>query len=130
MRLMRVGAFGAEVPVVQTAAEYLDLRPVIADIDAAFFADGGVERVREAIRAGLLPRIEIAEQRLGAPVARPGVVLCIGMNYAAHAAESGSAPPAHPVRFYKAPNTIVGPFDWLRLPQGSTMTDWRSSLRW
>lgn len=129
MRLMRVGAPGSEIPVALTAeGTHLDLRPVTADIDAAFFAADGIARARAAIAAGDLPVIDVTGQRVGAPVARPGVVLCIGMNYAAHAAEGGALPPEHPVIFYKAPNTIVGPDDEVRIPRGATKTDWEVEL--
>jgi 2-keto-4-pentenoate hydratase/2-oxohepta-3-ene-1,7-dioic acid hydratase in catechol pathway len=65
---------------------------------------------------------------VGAPVARPGVVLCVGQNYAAHAAESGAAPPSTPIVFYKAPNSVVGPYDEVLIPRGSTTTDWEVEL--
>jgi 2-keto-4-pentenoate hydratase/2-oxohepta-3-ene-1,7-dioic acid hydratase in catechol pathway len=71
---------------------------------------------------------DAAGQRIGAPIARPSVVLCIGMNYAAHAAESGAAPPDQPVMFYKAPNTVVGPDDEVLIPRGSKETDWEVEL--
>jgi 2-keto-4-pentenoate hydratase/2-oxohepta-3-ene-1,7-dioic acid hydratase in catechol pathway len=66
--------------------------------------------------------------RLGAPIARPSAVICIGMNYAAHAAESGSAPPEIPIIFLKTPNTVVGPNDDVSIPIGSTKTDWEVEL--
>lgn len=129
MRFMRIGAPGAEIPVLLTTnGDHLDLRAITADIDAVFLSDGGPQRVRAAAAAGDLPRLDVTGQRVGAPVARPGVVLCIGMNYAAHAAESGSLPPQYPVMFYKAPNTVVGPFDDVLLPPGSTKTDWEVEL--
>lgn len=129
MRLMRVGDPGSEIPVVLTAdGEYLDLRPLAPDIDGAFLAGDGPARVRAAIAAGTLPLVRAEGMRVGAPIARPGVVLCIGMNYAAHAAETGAAPPPHPVMFYKAPNTVVGPYDEVLLPRGSSMTDWEVEL--
>ncbi|HVK21891.1 MAG TPA: fumarylacetoacetate hydrolase family protein [Actinokineospora sp.] len=129
MRLMRIGAPGAEIPVVLTAeGHHLDLRELTADLDGTFFATDGIDRVRAALAAGTLPRVELGDERVGAPIARPGVVLCIGMNYAAHAAESGSAPPEHPVMFYKAPNTVVGPNDDVLLPPGSVKTDWEVEL--
>ncbi len=129
MRLMRVGAPGAEIPVVHIAeGTHLDLRSVTADIDPAFFATDGIARARAAIADGSLPVIDVAGLRVGAPIARPGVVLCIGMNYAAHAAEGGSLPPEHPVMFYKAPNTVVGPYDDVRIPPGATKTDWEVEL--
>ncbi|MYS80532.1 fumarylacetoacetate hydrolase family protein [Embleya scabrispora] len=128
MRLMRVGAPGSEIPVVLAPdGEYLDLRRLTPDIDGAFLAGDGPARVRAAIAAGTLPPVR-AGMRVGAPIARPGVVLCIGMNYAAHAAETGSAPPPHPVMFYKAPNTVVGPYDEILLPRGSSRTDWEVEL--
>ncbi len=129
MRLMRIGDPGSEIPVVLTADEqHLDLRGVTADIDSSFLRSGGLDRAREAVDNGTLPAIDVSGRRVGAPLARPGVVLCIGMNYAAHAAESGSEPPEHPVMFYKAPNTVVGPYDDLLLPRGSTTTDWEVEL--
>ena len=129
MRLMRVGAPGTEIPVILTpAGEYRDLRPVTGDIDAAFWTGGGPARVREALDAGTLPALDITGLRTGAPIARPGAVLCIGMNYAAHAAESGAASPEHPVLFYKAPNTVVGPDDDVLNPRGAAKMDWEVEL--
>ena len=97
MRLMRLGAPGAEIPVVLTAeGSHLDLRPLTADIDGAFLAGPGLDQARAAVEAGTLPALDATGLRIGPPVARPGVVLCIGMNYAAHAAETGAAPPAAP----------------------------------
>ena len=66
--------------------------------------------------------------RIGAPVARPGALICVGMNYAAHAAESGAAPPEVPIIFLKTPNTVVGPYDDVAIPRGSTRTDWEVEL--
>lgn len=126
---MRVGAPGAETPVVLTPdSQYRDIRPVTADIDAAFWTTGGPHRVRSALDAGTLPVLDVTGLRIGAPIARPGVVLCIGMNYAAHAAETGAAPPEHPVMFYKAPNTVVGPDDEILNPRGATKLDWEVEL--
>jgi 2-keto-4-pentenoate hydratase/2-oxohepta-3-ene-1,7-dioic acid hydratase in catechol pathway len=133
MKLMRVGAAGAEKPVLAGAdGRYHDLSGVTADIDGAFFAGGeaggGVDRVRAALDAGRLPEVDIAGQRIGSPLARPGAILCIGMNYAAHAAESGSPPPATPILFYKAPGTLVGPDDDVLIPRRSVKTDWEVEL--
>ena len=129
MRFMRVGAAGHEIPVLLTAdGRHLDLRAVTTDIDGRFLADDGIARVRAALAAGVLPQLDVAGQRIGAPVARPGVVLCVGMNYAAHAAESGAPPPTVPVMFYKAPNTVVGPYDDVVIPRGSAKTDWEVEL--
>jgi 2-keto-4-pentenoate hydratase/2-oxohepta-3-ene-1,7-dioic acid hydratase in catechol pathway len=122
MRYLRVGPVGAERPVAYADGQYVDLSSATPDIDAAFLAGGGIGSLDG------LPEIDIAGQRIGAPVARPGVVLCIGQNYAAHAAESGSAPPEQPIVFYKAPNTVIGPYDDVLVPRGSVKTDWEVEL--
>jgi 2,4-didehydro-3-deoxy-L-rhamnonate hydrolase len=129
MRFARLGAAGAEIPVVIDGQRTLDLRPVTADIDGAFLAGDGVGRARAAVAAGSLEELaEAASVRIGAPIARPSAVYCIGMNYAAHAAESGSEPPSNLVMFMKSPNTVVGPFDEVAIPRGSTKTDWEVEL--
>jgi 2-keto-4-pentenoate hydratase/2-oxohepta-3-ene-1,7-dioic acid hydratase in catechol pathway len=129
MKLMRIGEPGAERPVLLTADDlHLDLSALTDDIDAAFLAGGGLDRVRQAAAQGELPRVDATGQRIGAPIARPSAVLCIGMNYAAHAAETGSAPPTEPVLFYKAPNTVIGPDDDVLIPRGSAKTDWEVEL--
>jgi 2-keto-4-pentenoate hydratase/2-oxohepta-3-ene-1,7-dioic acid hydratase in catechol pathway len=129
MRFMRLGAPGAEIPAVPTReGQYRDLRPVTADIDHAFWVTGGPERVQAAIAAGRLSVLDATGERIGAPIVRPGAVLCIGMNYAAHAAESGAAPPEHPVLFYKAPNTVIGPNDNVLNPRGAHKLDWEVEL--
>ena len=129
MKLMRTGPMGAETPVLRGPdGLHYDLREVTPDIDPAFFGSDGLARTVRAFAEGRLPRVDIDGQRVGAPIARPSVVLCIGMNYAAHAAESGSVPPTVPIMFYKAPNTLVGPMDDILLPRGSLRTDWEVEL--
>lgn len=129
MRFLRVGPRDGERPVVLDRDDRaFDLRPLTADVDAAFFASAGPERVAAALAAGSLPATEIAGERLGAPIRRPSSIICIGMNYARHAAESGSAPPEHLVVFLKKPNTAVGPTDPVIVPRGSTKLDWEVEL--
>jgi 2-keto-4-pentenoate hydratase/2-oxohepta-3-ene-1,7-dioic acid hydratase in catechol pathway len=124
---MRVGDVGAERPVLALPdGTYKDISGITRDIDGAFLAAGGIARIAE--QHDDLPTTDITGLRIGAPVARPQAVLCIGMNYAAHAAETGAAPPEHPILFYKAPNTVVGPFDDLLKPRGSTRLDWEVEL--
>jgi 2-keto-4-pentenoate hydratase/2-oxohepta-3-ene-1,7-dioic acid hydratase in catechol pathway len=126
---MRLGQPGAERPAVRAGdGTVYDLSPLTADIDGAFLAGGGVARAREAVQAGRLPVLDPAGLRVGAPVARPGAVICIGQNYAAHAAESGAAPPTTPIIFFKHPNTVVGPYDDVLIPPGSGRTDWEVEL--
>ena len=129
MELLRLGAVGEERPYVRAADGTVhDLTPLTADIDGAFLAGDGVARTRAALEAGELPVAETEGLRVGAPVARPGAVVCIGQNYAAHAAESGAEPPKQPIVFFKHPNTVVGPYDEVLVPRGSAKTDWEVEL--
>lgn len=133
MRFMQVGPEADPIPVLQVGSEdgggeTYDLRRLTAAIDGAFLASDGLVRAAAAAEAGELERIDIAGLRVGSPIARPGAVLCIGMNYAAHAAESGAAPPEVPVLFLKTPNTIAGPNDAVRIPPHSRKTDWEVEL--
>lgn len=128
-----MGPEGAEKPAVIADDNLLyDISSLTADIDGAFLSRGGIDEAATALAAGALPRIfdpaDGTGLRLGAPIARPMAVICIGMNYAAHARESGAEPPKHPVVFFKHPNTVVGPFDEVALPPGSTKTDWEVEL--
>jgi len=138
MKLLRIGPAGAERPAVLTPeGRVLDLAPVTAEIDGAFLAADGIERAREAVAAGALPEFEFenragdghrVEPRIGAPIARPGKVVCIGLNYRDHAAETGQAVPERPVVFMKAPYTVIGPYDQVLIPRGSVKTDWEVEL--
>jgi 2-keto-4-pentenoate hydratase/2-oxohepta-3-ene-1,7-dioic acid hydratase in catechol pathway len=129
MRLLRYGDPAAELPALLDDDDAaFDARPLTADFDGAFLAGDGIARARQALLAGALPRIDLAGQRIGPPLARPPAVICIGMNYAAHAAESGAAPPNRPVIFFKHPGCVVGPHDDLELPRGSLKTDWEVEL--
>ncbi|PRX49191.1 2-keto-4-pentenoate hydratase/2-oxohepta-3-ene-1,7-dioic acid hydratase in catechol pathway [Prauserella shujinwangii] len=128
MKLARLGAVGAERPVLLDGGTTYDLSGITPDLDGAFLASEGLATVRAAAEAGDLPEFAAAGLRVGAPIARPGAVLCIGMNYAAHAAESGSAPPDVPILFLKTPNTVVGPHDAVTIPPGAERTDWEVEL--
>ncbi len=127
---MRVGAPGAERPVVLDGDDQAFALDGLAgtDIDGAFLAGDGIARTRAALAAGELPATDIAGLRVGPPIARPPAVVCIGMNYAAHAAESGGSPPSAPVVFFKHPNTVVGPFDDVLVPRGAAKVDWEVEL--
>ncbi|OPG02376.1 fumarylacetoacetate hydrolase family protein [Microbispora sp. GKU 823] len=131
MYLMRIGAPGAEKPVVRVDdTRYVDVSDLTADFDEKFFAAGGTAMlagpVAERIAAGQTG--EFAGERIGAPIARPHQILCIGLNYSDHAAETGQAVPDEPILFTKSPNTLVGPDDDVRIPRGSTKTDWEVEL--
>jgi 2-keto-4-pentenoate hydratase/2-oxohepta-3-ene-1,7-dioic acid hydratase in catechol pathway len=129
MKFARLGESGNEIPVVIDDGRTFDLRPVTSDVNGDFLADDPVGRTQAALDAGSLPEIADADAlRIGAPIARPSAVICIGMNYAAHAAESGSEPPTIPILFLKTPNTVVGPNDAVTIPRGSEKTDWEVEL--
>ena len=129
MRFARLGDVGSEIPVVVTDHGTFDISPIVPDLDGAAFASGALAEVPGALAAGSLPLIGNPERlRTGSPIARPGAVYCIGMNYAAHAAESGSAPPTIPILFLKPSNTVVGPFDVVDIPRASAKTDWEVEL--
>ncbi|MBR7827518.1 fumarylacetoacetate hydrolase family protein [Actinospica sp. MGRD01-02] len=130
MKLLRVGAPGREIPAVRADdGRILDISELTADVDGAFLAGDGVDRVRAALEAGTLPEIPNAgELRIGAPVTRPGKVVCIGLNYRDHAEETGAKIPERPVVFLKASYTVVGPNDAVLIPRGSTKTDYEVEL--
>lgn len=130
MRFRRLGPAGREIPVIVDAdGQVFDISSVTADITGDFLADDGPARVAEAWSRGSLPLVpDAGSLRVGAPIARPHAVICIGQNYAAHAAETGDPPPRVPIMFFKHPNTVVGAYDNLHLPPGSTRLDWEVEL--
>jgi 2-keto-4-pentenoate hydratase/2-oxohepta-3-ene-1,7-dioic acid hydratase in catechol pathway len=124
-----MGAVGAERPAVlaDDGISY-DLTALTDDISGTFLANNGVGRTARALDAGDLQPIDVAGLRIGSPIARPGKIICIGLNYRDHATESGQPVPDEPIVFFKATNTIVGPNDDLLIPRGSTKTDWEVEL--
>ncbi|MEX2422962.1 MAG: fumarylacetoacetate hydrolase family protein [Acidimicrobiia bacterium] len=127
MRLLRVGTPGNESPAVEHEGSVLDVSAHVDDYDGAFWVSGGPARLAEAVQAGGLPAVDDAV-RVGPPIARPSKVVCVGLNYRAHAIESGAVIPTEPIIFFKAPNTVVGPNDDVLIPPGSTKTDWEVEL--
>jgi 2-keto-4-pentenoate hydratase/2-oxohepta-3-ene-1,7-dioic acid hydratase in catechol pathway len=128
VKLLRVGSPGAERPAVLVNATIRDVSGEVDDYDGAFFASGGVDRLRSiVVTADSLPAVDPG-RRVGPPIRRPGKVVCIGLNYADHAAESGAPLPAEPVVFMKDPSTVIGPNDDVRIPRSSTKTDWEVEL--
>lgn len=129
MFFARLGAPGSEVPVLQMDGVSYDLRGLTADIDGAFLARSGLARARHAFEGGSLPILEGASGlRVGAPVARPGKIVCIGLNYRDHAEETHADIPAEPVVFMKDPSTLIGPNDDVLVPRLSVKTDWEVEL--
>jgi 2,4-diketo-3-deoxy-L-fuconate hydrolase len=130
MQLMRIGPAGAEKPVVRIGvSSYVDVSDLVTDFDAAYFS-GGHDRLRQAVdeRVTAGDTATFAGERIGSPIARPHQILCIGLNYRDHAAETGQAVPQEPILFTKSPNTLVGPNDPVRRPRGSTKLDYEVEL--
>jgi 2-keto-4-pentenoate hydratase/2-oxohepta-3-ene-1,7-dioic acid hydratase in catechol pathway len=126
VKLMRVGERGAECPAVLDGDGVMrDISGLVGDFGPTFFACGGLGLVADAINRDRLPPVA---GRIGAPIARPGKVVCIGLNYRDHAAETGQSPPPRPVVFLKDPATVIGPFDEVLIPRGSEHTDWEVEL--
>lgn len=128
---MRLGPAGREKPAVRVdATTYVDVSDLVHDFDERFFEGGGpsqfAEAVAERVASGAVAAMR--GQRIGAPIARPHQILCIGLNYSDHATETGQTVPDEPIVFNKAPNTLVGPNDTVYIPRGSTKPDWEVEL--
>lgn len=131
MKLVRFGPIGEERPgVVTERGTILDVSSMVNDYDAGFFAGDGIARLSDALlaNAASLPEIAVDGLRLGAPVARPPSVICIGLNYRDHAAEAGMDVPEEPIIFGKKSNTVIGPSDAVLIPKGSEQTDFEVEL--
>jgi 2-keto-4-pentenoate hydratase/2-oxohepta-3-ene-1,7-dioic acid hydratase in catechol pathway len=127
MKLLRYGPQGAERPgLLDAEGRIRDLSGLLADIDGAALAPESLARIA-ALDPASLPLVEGAT-RLGSAIARPGKFLCVGLNYADHARETGKEPPAEPVLFAKASSAICGPDDDVQIPRGSDRTDWEVEL--
>lgn len=127
MKLLRVGVPGRERPaLLDEAGRLRDLSGVIDDLDTSFFATDGIRRLAE-LPVDELPILAGEGLRIGPPL-RPGKIVCIGLNYRDHAAETNAPLPTEPVVFLKAPDTVVGPDDTVLVPRGSTKTDWEVEL--
>ena len=126
MKLARIGQMGQEIPVAQAGdGTWRDISTVVNDLDGGVL-NGALAHVQAALDAGDLPVVEAG--RFGPPLGRIGKIVCIGLNYRDHAAETGAALPAEPVVFMKAPDTVVGPNDEVLVPRGSKRTDWEVEL--
>jgi len=130
MKLIRFGTLQNEKPGVQLQdGTRLDVSAFGSDYDETFFGTDGIEKLSQWLKQhqDSCP-VVASDVRLGAPLARPSKIVCVGLNYAKHAEESGMAPPKEPVLFFKASSAITGPFDPIRIPKGSTKTDWEVEL--
>lgn len=131
MRIGRLGSAGAERPVIFVGFDgYVEMADVISEVDADFLSSVDVSRLQREVEAKVAAGAvkPLADERIGSPIARPHQIVCIGLNYADHAAESGMPIPEEPIVFNKSPNTLVGPYDDVVIPKGSSKTDWEVEL--
>jgi len=130
MKLIRFGKIDNEKPGIQlNDGIRLDVSGFGEDYTENFFGDGGLKRLKKWLETNQsnCPKVD-KNVRLGPPLCRPSKIVCIGLNYAKHAAESGMDIPKEPVLFFKATSAIVGPNDDLIIPKGSKKTDWEVEL--
>lgn len=130
MKLIRFGEEGQEKPGLQLEdGTRIDVSGFGSDYNEKFFGNEDIENLRYWLKTNQSSCPEIAENvRLGSPVTRPSKLICIGLNYAKHAEESGMEVPKEPIIFFKATSAIVGPNDGLIIPKGSKKTDWEVEL--
>ena len=127
MKLLRYGPAGSEKPgMLDAEGKIRDLSAHVKDLDGSALSDASVDKLR-ALDPASLPEVD-AGTRLGACVAGVGKLVCVGLNYSDHAAESGLEVPPEPVLFFKATSSITGPDDAIEIPRGSESTDWEVEL--
>jgi 2,4-didehydro-3-deoxy-L-rhamnonate hydrolase len=130
MKLIRIGEPGKEKPgLILPDGSRINASAFVSDYDEKFFESGGIARLAAWARtnAANAPRMDPAV-RLGSPVARPSKIVCIGLNFRDHAAETGSPVPSEPVLFFKATTSLVGPNDPVVIPRGANKVDWEVEL--
>ncbi|CAH0295226.1 fumarylacetoacetate hydrolase family protein [Chryseobacterium sp. Bi04] len=127
MKLIRYGAAGQEKPGVLIDEKYYDVSHLVNDYDEKFFSENAIDELKDKIAAGGLTEID-KTVRLGAPLARPSKIVCVGLNYKDHAAETNMPIPSEPILFFKSTSAIVGPNDDLIIPKNSIKTDWEVEL--
>ena len=130
MKLIRFGAINNEKPgIITTDGTRRDISAFGSDYDEAFFRGNGTQKLRDWLENNLniCPIID-KSIRLGPPLVRPSKIVCVGLNYAMHAEESGMDIPEEPILFFKASSAIVGPYDSIVIPKGSKKTDWEVEL--
>lgn len=131
MKLMRIGNVGEErAAVAVDESRYVDISDLVGDIDSDFFQSEKWFDIKAEVNKRISENQvhEIAGKRIGAPFTRPHQIICIGLNYADHAKESGAEVPPEPIIFTKASNTLVGPNDTVIIPKNSEKCDWEVEL--
>jgi len=127
MKLIRFGKEGQEKPGVHINGVNYDVSSFVKDYDESFFAHEGLEKLAQVIAQEKLTAIG-NDERIGSALARPSKILCIGLNYAKHAKETGAAIPTEPILFMKSTTSLNGPFDPIIIPKNSEKTDWEVEL--
>jgi 2-keto-4-pentenoate hydratase/2-oxohepta-3-ene-1,7-dioic acid hydratase in catechol pathway len=128
MKLARLGNFGSEKPaIIINDSEAVLVDDVVADFNRETLSNGALEKLKRLDLTNR-PKVNISDYRLGSPVARPTKAICVGLNYAKHAKESGAEVPKEPVIFMKAPDTVVGGFDDIVIPPNSVKTDYEVEI--
>ena len=128
MKIARLGEFGKEKPaVVVSDIQAVLVDDVISDWNRTELENGALEKVKN-LDLDKKTKVNLSDFRLGSPVARPTKAICVGLNYAKHAKESGAEPPKEPVIFMKAPDTVVGGFDDIVIPPNSVKTDYEVEI--
>lgn len=131
MKLIRFGEKGAEKPGVLINGQRYDCSPLFEDWNHSFFQKDGIDKLRDLLNEKeVFSGLHIVGKpiRWANPIARPGMIMCIGLNYSDHAKEAGMEIPTEPILFMKATNTIGGPFDDVEIPRNSVKTDWEVEL--
>ena len=127
MQLVRIGEFEKEKPAIIIDGQYFDVSEHVVDYNEAFFAGDGLSKLKNLISTQDLPEIK-EPSRFGSCVARPSKIICVGLNYADHARETGAEIPQEPILFFKSTTALCGPYDDVMIPKGSTKTDWEVEL--
>lgn len=129
MKLIRFGNIGEEKTGIAIGDALYDTSAFGEDYNEHFFATGGLQRLQQFLDASQanLPAVPQGS-RIGAPLARPSKIVCIGLNYVDHAKETGATPPPEPIIFLKSTTSLAGPFDDIMIPKGSVKTDWEVEL--
>ena len=124
MKLARIGDVGQEKPAIYENGEYYDVSSIFQDFNESFFEKGGLAAISK-LKANDFPKIS---GRVGSCIARPSKIVCVGLNYADHAKETGAAIPTEPILFFKSTTALSGPNDDVIIPKNSTKTDWEVEL--
>lgn len=127
MKLVRIGQVNQEKPAVLIEGKYFDVSPYFTDFNESFFEQNGLEKLANIVSTETLKEITNID-RMGSCVARPSKIICVGLNYADHAKETGAAIPTEPILFFKSTSALSGPYDEVIIPKNSVKTDWEVEL--